>query len=244
MVIALPSVALIRDHHLHKPGCFELVLDYKCLTAFPTVNCAWEATAGLVVFCNCWLIGRLLLAVDGLQLVIIVVPIIKQFCLQRLYIFSDEAVTSLSFLTTCILFLRALILSIIGFILRFLELLALEISKLHHEIVHEIVLVVVLGVSSVEVIVASALLRRLSSCLFFAQSGNIAGPFYSLQQCCIVEVENPVIVKLDLEVLFHELVDILDLIECEPLEHSKTVSIVEHIEGSRPTQHLHSLEFA
>lgn len=148
-----------------------------------------------------------------------------------------EAVTSLR--------LKAVILLLKMSVIALQELLTLHISKLHEYVIDEVILMIFFGVAGVKVIItASPFAGRLCPRLFLAQPRNIGRPLHVLQQSRIVEVEDAVVVEFDLEVLLHKLVDVLDLVEGEPLEHAETVSIMEHVEGCGASQHLHCLELA
>jgi hypothetical protein len=59
-----------------------------------------------------------------------------------------------------------------------------------------------------------------------------------------MEIEYTIIIKLNLEIMLHQLVDVLYLVKCKSFEHSKTISVVKYIESCQPSKHLHRLDLA
>lgn len=195
------------------------------------MNSCWEAAATSLGVP----LRGLLLTVYWLQFVLLL--ILDELNLFLFQLLPEQAVASLGVLP--------ILLSVVVFTLGILHLLALQVPQLHQQITDEVILIVLFGVACVQVVVASyPLAGRVVPCQFLAEAWYVAGPFYYLQQRSIAEVEYAVVVELDLEVLLHELVDVLDLVEGEPLEHPKPVGIVEHVKGCSASQHLHCLEFA
>lgn len=120
------------------------------------------------------------------------------------------------------------------------------LPQLSNKIGEDICLVILLHIPSVQIVCRRPVLpgRLRTIDLLPLQPGHIAGPLHPLKHLTLIQIPHPIIIELDLKLILHQLIDILHLMKCEPLEHPKPLSIVKDVESGEATQHIHGFYFA